>query len=91
MTEGILAITLFEYSSLFDCHAEKELDCVWAEYRCVLFRLSPYSFFMVAKDYNVGFGLVRIHHLIWFDGKDAHGRYCSWGSFLLKTATFFQS
>ncbi len=46
---------------------------------------------MVAKDYNAGFGLVRIYHLIWFDGEDAHGRYCSWGSFLSKTVIFCQS
>jgi hypothetical protein len=91
LTEGILAIILFEYSSLFDCHAEKEAHCVWMEYRCVPLRLSPYSIFMVAKDYNAGFGPVRIHHLIWFDGEDAHGRYCSWGSFLSQTAIFCQS
>jgi hypothetical protein len=91
LTEGVFAITLFEYSLLFNCHAEKEAHCVWTEYRCVLFRLSPYSIFMVAKDYNARFGPVRIHYPIWFDGEDAHGRYCSWGSFLSKTAIFCQS
>jgi hypothetical protein len=91
LAEGVLAVPLFEDLSLLDCHAEKEAHCVGMEDRGVLVGLGPYPVFMIAKDNNAGFGTVGGHHLVWFDGEEAHGRYCPRGALLLKTAIFGQS
>ncbi len=62
-----------------DGHADDETHGIQLEVGGVFIGFRPNLIFVVSEHNYTSLGTMWVHHPIWFDGKDTHGRICMGG------------
>jgi hypothetical protein len=74
LAKGVLAVSLFECTALFDGEADHQTHGVGAEDGSVLFGLRPHAILVISEDDDARFGAEGVKHLVFLNVEDAHGR-----------------